>query len=333
MKIVVLGGGSSAERQISLDTSIEILQALRKNGHKAIFVDMLLDADTSAQMADALFEAEDGLIANFEQSRLLSPQEAKEIVKKRHNRHLGNGVAEICSRADFVFIGLHGEGGEDGKIQALLDLSGIPYNGSDTLGSAVAMNKEMARHVMRDIGILVAPLTRHAPCIVKPVDSGSSIGLKLCQTEQELEAALAEANSDKLLIEKRIIGREFTVPVLGERALVPVELIPPKGCILDYEVKYADGDKGKKIICPAVLSPEISEKLRQLALHLHKHMHQSVYSRTDFIVDEQGQIWCLEINTLPGMTSHSALPVAAAYEGMDFPALCEEIIRLSLNKG
>ena len=334
MKIVVLGGGISTERQISLDTSLSVLRALRSKGHKAVFVDLFLGIDDTDQPLDSYFDAQDGLAGNLEKSRSLSDCEVKKTLENRNFCIVGPNVFEICRKAEFVFLGLHGEYGEDGRIQGALDMLGIPYNGGGTLGSAIAMDKAVARRIMQQIGIRVAPLARHAPCIVKPVRGGSSIGVQVCDTDSELEAVLSDSkiDPDDFLIEQRIFGKDVSVAVLGDKALTPIDLIPLKNQILDYTAKYSDGEDGKEMICPARISEETTKEIREAAEKIHKAMKLSVYSRTDFIVDSEGKAWCLEVNTLPGMTEHSCVPMEAAYDGIDFPSLCEMIVRLSLDK-
>lgn len=334
MKIVVLGGGVSTERQISLDTSAAVLHALRANGHRAVFVDLFLGIADTIQSSDALFDAPDGLAGNLEKSRRLSDQELQDIYARRSGCAVGPHVFEVCKCADFVFIGLHGECGEDGRIQGTLDLLGVPYNGSGLLGSAMAMDKEVARRIMQQCGIRVAPLVRHAPCIVKPTRGGSSIGVHLCRTDAELDAVLSveKTTQSGILIEQYIEGKDVSVAVLGNRALKPIDLIAPEGHFLDFTAKYTDGETGKKMGCPADIRPETEKAIREAAEKLHKALKLSVYSRTDFIIDRDGQAWCLEVNTLPGMTEHSAAPMEAAYDGIDFLSLCERIVQLSLEK-
>ena len=334
MRIVVLGGGISTERRISLDTSFSVLKALRERGHKAIFVDLFLGLRDSDQPLDSVFEEKDGLACNLEASRSLSDAELTRILNSRNHCVVGPNVFELCKMADFVFLGLHGEYGEDGTIQGALDLLGVAYNGSSTLGSAMAMDKDIARRIMQQCGIRVAPLVRHAPCIVKPVRGGSSIGVQVCDTDAELDAILSDSNTDpdEILIEQRIIGKEVSVAVLGDQALVPIELIPPKGHILDFAAKYADDENGKKILCPAEISEELTKEVCETAVKLHKAMKLSVYSRTDFLIDTQGRVWCLEINTLPGMTEHSCMPMEAAMAGIDYPSFCEMIVQLGLER-
>ena len=184
MKIVVLGGGISSERQVSIVTAVSVCRALRSIGHKAIFVDVFLGLENNLGDLDSLFDNENGLCPN-EEINCEEPDISKVIGqrKDKSDTRIGKNVIDICKLADCVFIGLHGIDGEDGKIQACLDLLGIPYTGSDTLGSAIALDKEMARKIMSANSINVAPLTDKAPCVVKCIHGGSSIGTYICNTE------------------------------------------------------------------------------------------------------------------------------------------------------
>lgn len=333
MKIVVLGGGTSTEREVSLVTSTSVCGALRSRGHRAIFVDMFLGLRTRPEDLESLFDAEDGLCGHAEIGHTAPDLDEVRALRGGNSKsRLGDGVMEICGLADCVFVGLHGLDGEDGKIQAALDLRGIPYTGSSPLGSAIALDKDMARKVMQFNGIAVAPLTESPPCVVKCVHGGSSIGTYLCDTEDELRQALVEAQcyQDDLIIERKIEGTELTVPVLDGRALSPVEIVPPQGRSFDYVAKYQSGAEGAREICPARISDEKTREIQAIAERIHEAMKLSVYSRADFIMDHQGKIWCLEVNTLPGMTPNSIIPKAAAVAGMDYPTLCERIVELSL---
>ena len=173
------------------------------------------------------------------------------------------------------------------------------------------------------------------PCVVKVTNGGSSIGVYICNTKQELKDALTQAESFhmNILVEEKIDGRELTIPILGEKALNAIEIIPPEGkSTFDYVAKYQSGEKGAREICPADISAEQQALLGELALRLHKALGLSVYSRTDFILDRDGKPWCLEVNTLPGMTPNSLIPRAAKLEGLTYEQLCEKIVELSLNK-
>ena len=335
MKIVVLGGGISTERHVSLVTATSVCKALRSKGHKAIFVDMFLGLEDYEGTLEDAFDAPDGFCGDVRIEHVEPDLEkVKEQRKDKSNSHLGKNVLEICKIADCVFLGLHGIDGEDGKIQAALDLIGVPYTGSGAMGSAIAMDKKMAKKIMRDAGIPTPSETDCVPCVVKVVNGGSSIGVAVCDTEEEYKAALEDFkkyNAD-ILVEKKISGTELTVPVLGDKALTPIEIVPPGNGTFDYVSKYQSGDEGAREICPARISAEAAQLVKDLALKFHKAMNLSVYSRTDFILDENGKAWCLEVNTLPGMTPNSLIPKAAKLEGMDYPELCEKIVLLSLDK-
>lgn len=350
MKIVVLGGGISTERHVSLVTATSVCKALRSKGHKAIFVDMFLGLENYEGSLEAAFDAPDGFCGNVAIEHTAPDLAAVKAARKlQSNSRLGKNVLEICALADFVFLGLHGEDGEDGKIQAALDLLGIPYTGSGHLSSAMALDKATAKKIMRDAGIptpawseyQLSPATcesilreQKLPCVVKVVNGGSSIGVYICDSKEQLSSALADAQQygTDVIIEEKITGREFTQPVLGEKALCTIEIIPPDGTSFDYVAKYQSGEEGAREVCPAEISEEEHEMLAALALKFHKALGLSVYSRTDFIVDEAGNPWCLEVNTLPGMTPNSLIPKAAGLEGLAYAELCEKIIELSMKK-
>jgi D-alanine--D-alanine ligase len=350
MKIVVLGGGISTERHVALVTSTSVCKALRSLGHKAIFVDMFLGLeDYDGRLEDA-FDVEDGFCGNVAIEHTAPDLEAVKASRKyKSNSRLGKNVLEICSLADCVFLGLHGEDGEDGKIQAALDLLGIPYTGSATLGSAMAMEKTTAKIIMEHAGIPTPAWSEYTyceediPCMLKEIKlpaavkvttGGSSIGVALPDTVEELSDALKELlkYGNHIVVEEKIKGREFTVPVLDGKALNPIEIIPPEGNNFDYVAKYQSGSEGAREICPADITAEEKELLCTLALRFHNALGLKVYSRTDFILDENGKAWCLEVNTLPGMTPNSLIPRAAKLEGLDYPHLCEKIVELSLEK-
>ena len=331
MKIVVLGGGVSSERQVSLVSATEICKALRSLGHKAIFVDMFFGLENyEGKLADA-FDSPDGFCVDVKIGHHEPDIETVYRLRKDKSKsRLGKDVLEICKLADCVFLGLHGADGEDGKIQAVLDLLGVPYTGSATLGSALAMDKSYTKQIMRENGIPTAPYVEHAPCVVKEVNGGSSIGTWICQTDEEMNAALAAAKH-RTITEKKIEGREFTVPILGDKALSVIEIVPPAGKF-DYVSKYQSGSEGAREICPARISEDEKARLQDLALRLHRALGLKVYSRADFIMDNDGNAWCLEVNTLPGMTPNSLIPRAAKLEGLDYPHLCEQIVKLSMER-
>ena len=348
MKIVVLGGGISTERHVSLVTSTSVCKALQSLGHKAIFVDMFFGLEDYEGDIAGIFDSEDGLCGNV--AIETTAPDIDSVVKSRKLKstsRIGNRVLDVCAMADCVFLGFHGADGEDGKIQAVLDLMGIPFTGSAYLGSAMAMNKSMAKKIMEYEGILTPSwceveysaeqletltATLPVPCVVKVPGGGSSIGVFLPDTREELRDALVKALTygSRVIIEEKIIGREMTVPVLDDKFLSPIEIIPPEGTSFDYVAKYQSGSQGAREICPAAVTEEEKQKMGEAALKLHKALGLAVYSRTDFILDDQGNAWCLEINTLPGMTPNSLIPKSAAVEGLSYPELCERIVQLSI---
>lgn len=348
MRIVVLGGGISTERQVSLVTATSVCRALRSLGHKAVFVDMFLGLEGCGVSLESLFDAPDGLCGSAAIGKDAPDLEAVRAARAdKSPRRIGRGVLEICSMADCVFLGLHGADGEDGKIQAALDLLGVPYTGSDYLGSAMAMDKAVAKRMMDSCGVLtpkwqeirytaadVPELARTLPipCAVKIVNGGSSIGVKLPDTREELERDLTELlyYGSRAVVEEKIAGRELTVPVLGDAALCPIEIVPPEGSTFDYVAKYQSGSEGARELCPAPISEEERRLLSDAALRVHRALGLAVYSRADFILDSSGRAWCLEVNTLPGMTPASLIPKAAAEAGIGYAELCGRIVELSL---
>lgn len=350
MKIVVLGGGISTERNVSIVTGMSVCRTLRARGHQAIFVDMFLGLENYDGTLDDVFDVPDGFCREVTVSQ--QEPELKQVIasrKKQGQSHLGDRVLDVCARADIVFLGLHGIDGEDGKIQAALELLGIPYTGSGHLGSAMAMDKAVTKRIMESTGILtpkwqelnyiaadIPELTEEltTPCVVKTVSGGSSIGVIIADNKTELEAALHEALNygKRVIIEEKITGRELTVPILNDRCLEPVEILPPEDKTFDYVAKYQSGSIGATEICPAGITEAEKKSMGDAALLLHRVLGLRVYSRVDFILDEYGRAWCLEINTLPGLTPNSLLPKAAKVEGLDYGALCETIVKSSLEK-
>jgi len=350
MKIVVLGGGISSERHVALVSATSVCKALRSLGHQAIFVDMFLGLEDYEGRLEDAFDAPDGFCGNVAiETTAPDLEKVKASRKLKGPSRLGKDVLNICALADCVFLGLHGEDGEDGKIQAALELMGVPYTGSGYLGSAMAMDKGVAKIIMQSCGVLTpgwqeVTLTEEkipelvetlsVPCAVKVVDGGSSLGVALPDTKEELETALHDLIrfGNRVIVEDKIKGREFTVPVLDGKALNAIEIIPPEGTTFDYVAKYQSGAAGAREICPADITPEVQKLLGDAALKFHNALGLAVYSRTDFILDEEGRAWCLEVNTLPGMTPNSLIPRSAKLEGYSYAELCEKIVELSLQK-
>ncbi len=350
MKIVVLGGGLSTERHVALVTATSVCKALRERGHKADFVDTFFGLENYNGPLEAAFDAADGFCGSVRIEHE-APDIAAVIASRKDKSpsRLGKGVLELCRLADCVFLGLHGADGEDGKIQAALELLGVPYTGSGPLPSGLAMDKIIAKRIVSGAGVRTPEgrelhytaediptlaETLPVPCAVKVPNGGSSIGVALPETREELAAALRDLLSfgGRVLVENKIRGREITVPILDGRALSPIEIVPPEGGSFDYVAKYQSGDEGARELCPAPISEVEREMLSEAALKAHEALGLAVYSRSDFILDGEGRAWWLEVNTLPGMTPNSLIPKAAAVAGLSYGELCENIVELSLQK-
>ncbi len=344
MKIVVLAGGLSTERAVSLVTGATVCRALRERGHRAILVDLFLGPEEAPEELESLFDAADGLCPDAKIEAQAPDLDAVRARRKSGGAGLfGPHVLELCGLADLVFLGLHGQDGEDGRVQAAFDLLGIRYTGSGYLGSGLAMDKVMTKRMMDAAGIptpkwrlleygpgeiprLAAELPM--PCVIKTSGGGSSLGVFLPEDRAALAQALEQVLTfgGKVLWEERIYGRELTVGVLGERALPAVEIVPAER-EFDYAAKYQAG--GARELCPAPITAEQQAAMGELALKLHRTLGLEVYSRTDFLMDAEGRFWCLEVNSLPGMTAASLVPKEAAAVGMSYGELCEEIVRQS----
>ncbi|HEY3323934.1 MAG TPA: D-alanine--D-alanine ligase [Planctomycetota bacterium] len=300
LAIGVLYGGPSAERAVSIESGENVAKALSAAGHDVHRV--LLDGSFTSKDAQSL------------------------------------GI-------DVAFLALHGEFGEDGRIQAILEEADIPYTGSGVDASATAFDKMLAKRAFEkanvrtpawmclDIseidktnatGLYLVP-----PLVIKPATGGSSLGVSIVRNEDQVGAALNKASEfgDSILIERFVKGREMTVGVLGETAL-PVAELRLASEFYDYNAKYVDDRTS--IVCPAELEPDIAARVQAMGLAAHRSLGCQDVSRTDIILDENGLPWVLEVNTLPGMTSHSLLPRGAKAIGKSFAELCEELLRLSL---
>ena len=343
MKIVVLAGGLSPERNVSLSTGTMVTEALRGLGHHVALVDMFFGLEGQDVPLADYFDAP--ISEEFKKISSAAP-DLEQVCASRKDKSaslFGPKVLELCGMADIVFLALHGTCGEDGRVQAAFDLLGIPYTGAGYLSSAIAMDKDLTKRLVAhtvntpawktveftadDIDSLVAEA--QLPLVVKPVASGSSIGVSIAQTEEELRAALREglAVGGRTVLEQYIHGREIGVGLLGDQALPSIEIIPKEG-FYDYANKYQPGAAIE--VCPSEVPAEAEEKLRAAALTVYRTLGLSVYSRADFILDEQGEVWFLEINTLPGMTPTSLLPQEAAAAGIDYSQLCQRVLDASL---
>lgn len=297
MNILLIAGGWSTERDVSLNGAKAVEKTLLSDGHEVTFFD---------------------LRDNFDD------------------------LLEQASLHEFAFINLHGAPGEDGLIQAMLDNIGCPYQGSGAASSFVALNKSASKQIYRSAGLktpdwqFVPPncfpknLNLSFPLFVKSNTGGSSLRLGRVQTEAELHDALEEIFSanEGAIIEKAIAGRDLTCGVLGREALPPVLIEPLSGEFFNYESKYANG--GAKEICPAPVEQEVYNELQKLALQAHVLLGLQGYSRSDFILDKENQLYILESNTLPGMTATSLVPQEARQMGLSFPELLNRLIELGL---
>ena len=348
MDIVVLAGGLSTERDVSFKTGSMVATALKENGHRVILLDVFMGYSDKEENLDGIFDRADAISVKVDNIPEVAPDLAavKASRKDQSPCFFGPNVIRMCQMADIVFMALHGENGENGKLQAAFDLFGIKYTGSDYLSSAIAMNKDMAKQLFaygdipapKGIGMTketreddVTKLGLTLPCVVKPCCGGSSIGVTIVRDAAEFKAALDEAFKweDHLVIEEYVKGREFSVGVLEGKALPVIEIAPIQG-FYDYKNKYKAGSAVET--CPADLPEEISAKMRRYAERVAEVIGLDTYSRSDFLLDENNQIYCLEANTLPGMTPTSLLPQEAAVVGINFNELCEKLIEISLRK-
>ncbi len=340
MKITVLAGGTSTERDVSLSTGSMIYKALKGKGHQVVLLDVYLGYE--GEIA-GIFDIEKDFASNFGAIKESNPDisQIKALRKGDSDSFFGPNVIEICHQSDIVFLALHGENGEDGKLQAAFDLMGIKYTGTDYTSSALAMDKAISKelfafyHIPTPTGIRVkkgeAFDWKLFPCIVKVCNGGSSVGVSIANTAAEMEHALADAfvYGNEVVIEQFIKGREFSVGVIDGKALPIIEIAPLIG-FYDYKNKYQAGSAIET--CPADLSSDLTARMQQIAEDVFVALRLKTYARMDFMLNENGDIFCLEANTLPGMTPTSLLPQEAQVIGMDFPSLCEKIIEISLNK-
>jgi D-alanine-D-alanine ligase len=332
MKIAVVFGGNSEERDVSVASAAQVLRALRDRGHEAVAVDTAL-----------------GVLGPEAEARLLEsrvkplPPGTSELGLMRAGV---SGLLDTPCLAgvDAVFLALHGGAGEDGTLQTLLDLTGIPYTGSDHRGSAIAMDKDTTKRLLLSAGVqtpdwLMASCSPDdvearlgMPVIVKPNKQGSTVGLSLVKEAAALKEAVSEAfrHDDEVMSEAFVAGREFTVGILEDRALAVGE-IRLAGEVFDYASKYQPG--GAEELFPAPLSPAETRMVQELALRAHRACKLRDYSRVDFRLDADGKFWCLELNSLPGLTPTSLFPQSAAAAGIGFPELCERLCLLAVRRG
>lgn len=346
MKIVVLAGGLSTERDVSLTSGAGICRTLLENGHQAVLMDAFMGIPYDADKLEDLFSLPDAGLSIASGISADEPDLAA-IRASRADQSpclLGPNVIALCQMADIVFMGLHGDIGENGKLQATFDVLGIKYTGPNSLGSALAMDKGLTKQIFRTEGVptpkgtwlykscqdtSLTALGLSLPVVVKPCSGGSSVGVYIVHTEEEYNQAI-EASfryEDELIIEEYIKGREFAVGIIEGKALPVIEIIPNSG-FFDYKNKYQDGCTQE--ICPAQIPKDIAHKMQCAAEKAFAALKLDVYSRADFLLTENGDIYCLEVNSLPGMTPASLLPKEAGAAGINYSELCEMIIEKSL---
>ncbi|MBR5247873.1 MAG: D-alanine--D-alanine ligase [Lachnospiraceae bacterium] len=339
MRVVVLAGGTSTERDVSLSSGSMIYKALKKNGHQAMMLDVYLgyeDDITDIFEKDIDWAAQIGAVSD----QAPDLEAVKAMRKDGGKSFFGPNVLAICSQADAVFMALHGANGEDGKIQACFELMGIPYTGTDYVSSAMAMDKGIAKDIFRAHNIPTPEGIRlkagekeerriSYPCIVKACCGGSSVGVCIAHNDEEYEQAKAEAfrYDGEVVIEQYIKGREFSVGVMDGKALPVIEIAPKQG-FYDYKNKYQAGSTVET--CPAQVSEEKSQKMQRIAEEVYRALRMKNYARMDFMMSTDGEIYCLEANTLPGMTPTSLLPQEAAAVGISFEQLCEKILQYAV---
>lgn len=342
MNIVVLCGGLSNEREVSISSGTGVVNALRDRGYKAILVDLFLGIEEQFDDPEELFDRP------WQKAEYRVAELEPDLEKVKASRAVDTGslvgpnVLRVCRAADITFLALHGEEGENGKLQALFDIEGIRYTGCGYLGSAIAMNKYLTKQMLIAAGIGTADgliLQKGEaelrdvgfPCVVKPCSGGSSVGTAIVRSREQYAEAVRDAfrYEDRVLVERFVKGRELTVGVMGGKAMPTIEIIPKEG-FYNYKNKY---QKGMTLeLCPAPLTPEETERLNRAAEAVARTLLIDVYCRVDFIMDEAGKLFCLEANTLPGMTATSLIPQMAAAQGLGYADLCERILEESKGK-
>ncbi len=331
-RIAVLTGGSTPERDVALAGAAKVVDALRSRGHQVTVVDTVSGAIGAGHEAQLLIPSVRTVPPTAEQLRALAQREDPETLLEVTELH----------EADVVFLVLHGRQGEGGEIQSLLELADLTYTGSGPLASALAMDKDIAKRLFQARGVQTAPWimwpadqeTVQAlgfPMVIKPSKAGSSVGLTVVQSISELEAAvqLADQYDDEVMLERLVGGREYTVGILGGTALAVGEIIP-RHAFFDYECKYTPGMTEE--VFPAEIPEALAAELKRLARKAHEALKLRDFSRIDFKVDDHGNAWCLEANTVPGLTATSLFPQSAAAEGISFEEVCETIVAAALER-
>lgn len=327
MKIVVICGGFSTEREVSLASGSAIGRALVKLGHEVSLADPKLGNNQEPIDSD-VYKTKPG-------------RRPPDITKADYAEAIKMLDTPILQEAELAFITLHGTFGEDGTIQALLETAGISYTGSKVLASALAIDKDRSKKMFQQAGIPVLDWTmvregkvEHSeedmdfPMVVKPNDQGSTVGFSIVNNSEELDAAAAKAAmyTNNVMVEKYVNGKELTVAVIGSEAY-PIVEIKPKNETYDYESKYTSGMT--EYLCPAELSEQLEVGIQLAAIKAFNALGCRHIARIDFLLDENERFYCLEVNTLPGMTETSLVPKSANAIGMSFDDLVEKLLKLA----
>ncbi|UQS84157.1 D-alanine--D-alanine ligase family protein [Bombilactobacillus thymidiniphilus] len=344
MKIVVLAGGRSTERNVSLSSGVKITNALRSKGYQVALVDLFLGKELAegTNIADLFTTEPEPEHALLIDDDILTDEKINALRTDGTKGLFGKNVLAICQAADMVYLGLHGEDGENGKVQAVLDLNEIRYTGSGTLASGLAMSKKYSKEVFeqnkiptapftttKDIDIAKADIPFDFPVVIKPSNGGSSVGTHIVQSYADLKAALQDAFQfdDEVVIEKYIKGREFSVAIIDDQVLPPVEIVVTSGWY-DFQHKFQANDE-TKFITPPDIDHATNEVLANLTRQTFKALGMQNYGRIDFLVNDEGA-FVIEANSLPGMTPLSLIPREAEAVNISYPDLCDMIIQSKL---
>lgn len=341
MKIVVLAGGISTERDVSFGSGKMVYKALKEAGHAVIMLDVYLGYEGDLNHIFSREEDWSGKISAI--SNEAPDLEAVKAMRKDGGKSFfGPNVITLCQQADVVFMALHGENGENGKLQGAFDLLGVTYTGTDSLGSALCMDKGLTKEIFASHGIPTPTgitlkidenrtRTMDLPCVIKVANGGSSVGVYIVHTQEEYEKSLEEAfqYDTEVIIEQYIDGREFSVGVVDGEVYPIIEIAPIEG-FYDYKNKYQAGSAIET--CPACLEREQTDRMQGYAKAAFEALRLKSYARMDFMMNEAGEMFCLEANTLPGMTPTSLLPQEAKANHMSFTQLCEKIIDLAVTE-
>ncbi|MEG1404668.1 MAG: D-alanine--D-alanine ligase [Oscillospiraceae bacterium] len=342
MNIVVLCGGISTERDVSITSGTMVANALKERGHRVVLVDSYFGYMEAYDKPEDIFLREQNTETIFVGEREPDLESVKARRNQANNSVLGDNVFEICRAADITFLALHGDEGENGKLQAAFDIAGIKYTGSGYLGSALAMNKTLSKQLFAQAGILTpAGITVYAgqapyadvgfPCVVKPCSGGSSVGTFIVNSREEYDKALVAAfkYESAVIVESYIKGRELTVGITDGKAMPVIEIIPKSG-FYDYKNKYQSGLTTE--LCPAPIGDELTARVQHISEEVNDILMIEAYCRVDFLMDDKNRLYCLEANTLPGMTPTSLVPQMAKTQGKSFGEFCDELIAVSMKK-